>query len=98
MNKMQLQLVSLLIAATLTTAATGQDNSLYDGPIIDMHMHASNIQIGPDGKPVAVPLRCYPGPCEGGPAAATTEDEVLQMTLAAMDRHNIVLVSTDKNN
>jgi len=91
MNKMQLQLVSLLIAATLTTAATGQDNSLYDGPIIDMHMHAPNIQIGPDGKPVAVPLRCYPGPCEGGPAAATTEDEVLQMTLAAMDRHNIVL-------
>jgi uncharacterized protein len=60
-------------------------------PIIDMHMHASNVQVGPDGNPVPVPLRCYPGPCEAGPAAATTEEEVLRMTLAAMDRHNIVL-------
>ena len=60
-------------------------------PIIDMHMHASNVQVGPDGSPLPVPLRCYPGPCEGGPAAATTEEEVLRMTLAAMDRHNIVL-------
>ncbi len=92
MSKLQLLLVSVLTAvAALTTPAAGQETVRYDGPIIDMHMHASNVQVGPDGKPVPVPLRCYPGPCEGGPAAATTEEEVLRMTLAAMDRHNIVL-------
>jgi len=60
-------------------------------PIIDMHMHASNVQVGSDGKSLPVPSRCFPGPCEGRPAAAATEEEVLQMTLAAMDRHNVVL-------
>ncbi len=92
MNKLRLLIVSGLAAvATLSTPASGQETTRYDGPIIDMHMHASNVQLGPDGKPPPVPLRCYPGPCEGGPAAATTDEELFQMTLAAMDRHNIVL-------
>ena len=92
MNRLQLVLVSVLTAvASSTTTAAGQESPRYDGPIIDMHMHASNVQVGPDGNPLPVPLRCYPGPCEGGRAAATTEEEVLRMTLAAMDRHNIVL-------
>lgn len=89
---------SMLILAGLAAVATlsaqpapGQEAQRYSGPIIDMHMHASNVQVGPDGNPVPLPLRCYPGPCEGGPAAATTEEEVLRMTLAAMDRHNVVL-------
>ncbi len=77
--------LSLVIAQPGALAA--QDRA----PIIDMHMHASNIQVLPDGQPVPLPLRCYPGPCEGGPAAAATEEEVLRMTLAAMDRYNIVL-------
>jgi len=54
-------------------------------------MHAKNIELGPDNRPLTVPLRCYPGPCEGDSASATTEDDVFRMTLGAMDRHNIVL-------
>ena len=92
MTRARLLIVSVLAAgATLTIPSVAQETARYDGPIIDMHMHASNVQVGPDGKPLSAPLRCYPGPCEGGPAAATTEEEVLRMTLVAMDRHNIVL-------
>jgi predicted TIM-barrel fold metal-dependent hydrolase len=92
MKKLQLLLVSVFTSvATLTATAAGQERPRYDGPIIDMHMHATNVQLGPDGKPVPVPLHCIPGPCEGGPIGATTEEEVLRMTLAAMDRYNIVL-------
>jgi predicted TIM-barrel fold metal-dependent hydrolase len=77
----------LVVAVAMPGELAAQDGA----PIIDMHMHAANVEVGPDGNPVPLPLRCYPGPCEGGPAAATTEEEVLRMTLAAMDRHNIVL-------
>ena len=92
MNRVRLLIISMLAAgATLTIPSLAQETARYEGPIIDMHMHASNVQVGPDGKPFPAPLRCYPGPCEGGPAAATTEEEVLRMTLVAMDRHNIVL-------
>jgi len=92
MSTMPLRLLAVIAAvATLTDAAAGQGSPRYRGPIIDMHMHAANVQVGPDGKPASPPLRCYPGPCEGGAAAATSEAQVLQMTLAAMDRHGIVL-------
>jgi len=92
MSARQLLVWSLLaVWTTVPMPATGQATPRYDGPIIDMHMHAANVQVGPDGRPVPLPLRCYPGPCEGGPAAATTEDEVLRMTLAAMDQYKIVL-------
>lgn len=85
-------IVGALILGMASTAPTfAQQNGRYEGPIIDMHMHAANVQVGTDGNPIPAPLRCYPGPCEGGPAAATTEQELLQMTLAAMDRHNVVL-------
>ena len=80
-----------LIPLLLASASAQERAGRYDGPIIDMHMHATNIGVGPDGKPLPVPLRCYPGPCEGGPAAAATEEEALRMTLEAMGRHNIVL-------
>lgn len=83
--------VSIALIFLVFASAEAQEGARYEGPIIDMHLHAMNVQVGPDGKPLPVPLRCYPGPCEGGPAAATTEEEVLRMTLAAMDRHNIVL-------
>ncbi len=63
----------------------------YVGPIIDMHMHATNVQMGDDGKPVPLPTHCFPGPCDGGPAAAKTEEDILRMTLAAMDKYHVVL-------
>lgn len=92
LGKSQILLFSMLLSlAPAVTATTMQQPARYVGPIIDMHMHASNVQVGPDGKPLPVPVRCYPGPCEGGPAAATSEEAVLRMTLASMDRHKIVL-------
>lgn len=92
LRKAQVLLFAVLVHWTpVVTATAAQQPARYDGPVIDMHMHASNVQVGPDAKPLPVPLRCYPGPCEGGPAAATTEEAVLRMTLASMDRHNIVL-------
>ena len=92
MKKKHVTLFAVLTAvATLTATAAGQESIRYDGPIIDMHMHAANVRFGSDGKPLPVPFRCVPGPCQGGPAAATTENEIFRMTLAAMDRYNIVL-------
>lgn len=92
MSTSRLLILSMLATGTtVPIPAAGQASARYTGPIIDMHMHASNVQVGPDGKPVPVPLRCIPGPCEGAAAAAITEAEVLRMTLAAMNRHKIVL-------
>ena len=58
-------------------------------PIIDMHMHANTVSRDADGVPLSRP--CVPRPCQGPPGQATTAEEVLNLTLEAMDRHNIVL-------
>lgn len=58
-------------------------------PKIDMHMHANTVALGPDGIPLSRP--CMPMPCQGPVAEATTDEEVLQLTLDAMDRNNVVL-------
>ncbi len=86
-------LVALMLVAIRAPAwpVSAQTSARYDGPIIDMHMHAANVRFGPDGTPRALGLRCFPGPCAFQPAAAASEEEVLRMTLAAMDRHRIVL-------
>ena len=59
-------------------------------PIIDMHMHA-NSSMRRDADGVPLPRPCMPMPCQGPPGQATTAEEVLALTLEAMDRHNIVL-------
>lgn len=87
----RLSSLSIIALFGYATSISGQAVIRYSGPIIDMHMHATNVQLGPEGMPLPVPLVCYPGPCEGGPAGATTEAEILRMTLDAMDRHHIVL-------
>jgi len=79
----------LVIVVARPSLLRGQDSDRYDGPIIDMHLHASDVDSGPDGKPLQRP--CFPEPCRAVPAKATSEDDVLRMTLDAMDRHNIVL-------
>jgi uncharacterized protein len=59
-------------------------------PIIDMHLHApATLLRAPAGQPL--PRFCSPEPCEHMPAAAKTADDVLRLTLEAMERHNIVL-------
>ena len=70
---------------------TTQEGQHYKGPIIDMHMHATNVQIDAEGNPLPVPLRAYPGPSEGGPSSSRTEEDVLRLTLEAMQQNNIVL-------
>lgn len=62
----------------------------YDGPMIDMHLHASSmLQRTADGRPR--PRSCNPQPCQSGPAEAKTAEDVLRLTLEAMERNNIVL-------
>jgi predicted TIM-barrel fold metal-dependent hydrolase len=63
-------------------------------PIIDMHLHGGftfgSFPVGPDGK---LPKRpCLPtGFCDPGPAELSSVEEVIPATLAAMNKHNIVL-------
>lgn len=58
-------------------------------PIIDMHLHANSVERGPDGAPNRRP--CNPSPCLGIPSKVKTADDVLKLTLEAMDRNDIVL-------
>jgi len=49
---------------------------------IDIHQHAIPVSYLPDGTP-------YPNMVTGEPAIATTDEEVLKLTLEHMDKHNI---------
>lgn len=51
-------------------------------------MHVLEVVRGSDGKPIPVP--CDPQPCVQRPAVATSADDVRRLTLAAMNRFNIV--------
>jgi Phage integrase family len=94
-----LSLIVLCLVATFPSACgqgAGQQNPSGDVqaqtqeglPIIDMHMHAYNALLLPDGTPVPVP--CEPQPCQGAAAAAKSSDAILQMTLQEMDKYNVV--------
>jgi predicted TIM-barrel fold metal-dependent hydrolase len=76
-------LVFLLMAVTLcldsVAAKTGIDSLRL--PIIDMHLHAYQID---DGEPPAV------NPVTGRPSAAKTSAELRDMSLAELKRYNIV--------
>ncbi len=90
MNKVVPLVIALLVtAATALTSTMAQEITRYDGPIIDMHLHALSIWQGHDGKPP--PADCYGDPCEPIRTAARTDDDLIQMTVAAMDQHNVVL-------
>jgi hypothetical protein len=52
-------------------------------PIIDAHMHAVPARLSPDGKPLQHPVT-------GETSAITSDEELIQSTLAAMDEHNII--------
>jgi predicted TIM-barrel fold metal-dependent hydrolase len=84
-------LVLPVALALVPTHAQGQADSAYAGPIIDMHMHVSSyyLELGRDGTPL--PFDCHPAPCDGVVTAATDEEDVLRMTIEAMERHNVVL-------
>lgn len=59
-------------------------------PIIDMHLHANEVRTQEDGSPR--PRMAMPGPDVPEPdLTPTTNEEALDLTLGAMDEHNIVL-------
>ena len=88
-SKLWLLIVSVLAAvATLTTPAAGQETARYDGPIIDMHMHAYTEWKDFDEDPPDLPCKI---PHQGASALTKTEEDVRSLTLEVMDRHNIVL-------
>lgn len=75
---------ALAVAAAMVIPAEGQRPSRYDGPIIDMHLHAKT-DVGRERR------FCFPQPCEGAPTLAKSADDLKPMTLEAMARNNIVL-------
>jgi len=59
-------------------------------PIIDMHLHAYiKMPRKPDGTPM--PRLNMPSPGRDYPALAKTDEDILRLTLEAMDKYNIVL-------
>src|SRR5262249_18023645 len=87
-NRLLLTASVLAAGITLTTPLAGQEIGRCNGTIIEMHMHALAVTLGPDGK--QVPIYCYPAPDECVRTAATSEEDVLRMTLKAMVEFNIV--------
>ncbi len=67
------------------------------GPKIDMHMHAWTSALkDPDGKLASIP--CMWPDCESRPTVVRTDQDVRDLALEAMDRHNVVLaVVTEMN-
>lgn len=55
-------------------------------PIIDMHMHTGL----PHHIPAGTPALCRPEPCKGEGHATVNQAELMEKTLEAMDRYNIV--------
>jgi len=84
---MRTLLALLVIALSIALPAASQTQKGL--PIIDMHMHANSLTLDSQGVPLS--RLCNPQPCTGPPAEARTNEDVLRLTLAAMERHNIVL-------
>ncbi len=77
-------IILCIISSGLSAIAQSADGQRR--PIIDMHMHTGL----PHEVPPGMPAICRPAPCEGEGQATTDPDALLQKTLEAMDRYNIV--------
>ena len=90
-NLQTLNLKFSIFIVLVLAAVSAHSQDRYDGPIIDMHMHASSyyLELDADGQPL--PFDCYPAPCEGVVPAALNEEDALHMTLRAMEQYNVVL-------
>lgn len=75
----------LLFFALTSFLLQGQTVDQYRGPIIDMHMHSSKViwgQVSP----------CYPPEdCTGIQTSVANSQDLLEATIAEMDKYNIVL-------
>lgn len=77
--------------AMLSISVSADEPDRYDGPIIDMHMHAVSIWFGEDGKPPAAGCFGDTVPCNPIRTRATSDDELLEIALEEMDRNKVVL-------
>jgi uncharacterized protein len=80
----RLAIVALFVMTSSPDTLLAQSVPRYDGPIIDMHLHAY-------ASLFADRQYCFPQPCEGAPTKAKRADDLKPMTLLAMERHNIVM-------
>jgi hypothetical protein len=72
-------LITLLLSSLIAVPSGVAAQELYDGPIIDMHLHAQ-------GSIWAEQQLCFPAPCEGGGVTIAKDGaQVRSMTLKAMD-------------
>lgn len=75
-------LIALSVVTLMPGPVVAQDTDRYEGPIIDMHLHAYPVgYFGPAGVPNFV---------SGEPSPETAE-AMLEKTLAALERHHVVL-------
>ena len=82
MSKLWLLLISLVGAiASSVTPAAGQSTTRYDGPIIDVHLHAYLPQAYPQTANRVTER----------PPVSRTAEEHMRATLDSMDEHNIVV-------
>jgi predicted TIM-barrel fold metal-dependent hydrolase len=80
----RLAIATLVVTTASTDTLLAQRVSRYDGPVIDMHLHAyANL--------FADRQYCFPQPCEGAPTKAKSVDDLKPMTLVAMERNHIVM-------
>lgn len=80
-----------LIAAVILASQSANAGERYEGPIIDMHLHARS-------KVQSERRLCFPEPCVGAPTTAQTVDEMRAMLKKQMDDYHIVLgVISDGN-
>ena len=77
-------LLTVILALWGTHPVDANAQQRYDGPIIDMHLHATS-------KIFRKRQFCFPKPCEGAVTLAKDAADLKPMTLDAMARNNIVL-------
>lgn len=82
-----MRVLSLFVLVVfLVAGAWAQGPAAVRQPIIDMHLHALPIEaFGPPGTP---------NPATGKPSAATTDDQLREASLAALERYHIVRAVT----
>ena len=89
-SHMRTILIAALFSVWATALAQTSAQRSYDGPIIDMHLHGRSVLVRTaEGEPV--PRHCNPQPCDNAPAHVQEDGDYLRLTLAAMERNNIVL-------
>lgn len=88
---MKRSLSVVLLVGLLAACAEPPPPPSSPEPKIDMHMHALTVAArGADGEPFPIP--CYPWPdCDQPPTVVRNDEDVMNLALEAMDRHNVVL-------